>query len=116
MHDNKIGCLPVLEGRKLYGIFTETDALEFMINIFGLKEKGTRLAIAVDDRPGSLLGIVEVIHKYKVNIISFILTPGMIAGQGLAVIRIPKGEHKELIRDLEKSGYPVLSRGHWPSS
>jgi CBS domain-containing protein len=24
MHDNKIGCLPVLEGDKLYGVFTET--------------------------------------------------------------------------------------------
>ena len=40
MHDNKIGCLPVLEGGKLYGLFTETDALDHLVDIFGLKQKG----------------------------------------------------------------------------
>ena len=56
MHDHKIGCLPVLEGEKLYGIFTETDAFDHLVDIFGLKEKGTRLTIALEDRPGTLLG------------------------------------------------------------
>src|SRR4030042_1659260 len=36
MHDNKIGCLPVLEQGKLYGIFTETDDLDHLVDIFGL--------------------------------------------------------------------------------
>ncbi len=115
MHDNKIGCLPVLEGKKLYGIFTETDAMEVMINIFGLREKGTRLTVAVDNRPGSLFGILGIINKHQVNVISFILAPDMIDGKGLAVIRIQKGEHKNLIKDLEGAGFPVLSKDHWPS-
>jgi acetoin utilization protein AcuB len=38
MHDNKIGCLPVLEGGKLYGIFTESDALDHLVDIFGSKQ------------------------------------------------------------------------------
>ena len=37
MHDNKIGCLPVLERDKLYGIFTETDALDHLVDVFGSK-------------------------------------------------------------------------------
>src|SRR3989304_194887 len=32
MHDHKIGCLPVGEGEKLYGIFTETDALAHLVD------------------------------------------------------------------------------------
>jgi len=40
MHDHKIGCLPVVEQGKLYGIFTETDALDHLVDIFGLKQKG----------------------------------------------------------------------------
>ena len=39
MHDHKIGCLPVLEGEKLYGIFTETDALDHLVDIFGSKRR-----------------------------------------------------------------------------
>src|SRR4030066_743187 len=42
MHDNKIGCLPVGEGGKVYGIFTEKEALDHLVDIFGLKQKGTR--------------------------------------------------------------------------
>src|SRR4030043_983403 len=60
MHDNKIGCLPVVEGGKLYGIFTETDALDHLGDIFGVKQKGTRLTIALEDKHGSLLGILEI--------------------------------------------------------
>jgi len=39
MHDNQIGALPVLDGKKLYGMFTETDALELLVNIFGYKRR-----------------------------------------------------------------------------
>src|SRR4030042_1151161 len=31
MHDHKIGCLPVIEKNRLYGIFTEADALDHMV-------------------------------------------------------------------------------------
>ena len=37
MSNHKIGCVPVLEGEKLYGIFTETDALNHFVDIFGLE-------------------------------------------------------------------------------
>src|SRR4030043_1766678 len=66
MQDHKIGCLPVLEGEKLYGIFTETDALAHLVDIFGLKEKGTRLTIALEDKPGTMLGALKVIADHKV--------------------------------------------------
>ena len=35
MHDNKIGCLPVVEDGVLYGIFTETDALSLLVDFLG---------------------------------------------------------------------------------
>ena len=72
MHDHKIGCLPILEGDKLYGIFTETDALNHLVDIFGLKEKGTRLSVALEDKPGAMLGILEIIKKHNVNVISIV--------------------------------------------
>ena len=35
MHDNKVGCLPVVENGKLFGIFTETDALSLLVDFLG---------------------------------------------------------------------------------
>ncbi len=115
MHDNKIGCLPVLEKEKLYGIFTETDALGHMVDIFGLEQKGTRLSLALEDKPGAMLGILEVFKKHNINIISIVTPSFMVEGKRIAAIRIKTEDYKDVVKDLEKAGYDVLSIGKWPS-
>jgi len=115
MHDHKIGCLPVLEGEKLYGIFTETDALAHMVEIFGLKEKGTRISIALEDKPGSMLAALEIFKKYNVNIISIVTASFMVEGRRISAIRIRTEDFENIVKELEGAGYPVLSIGKWPS-
>ena len=115
MHDHKIGCLPVVEGEKLYGIFTETDALDHLVDIFGLKQKGTRITLALEDKPGTMLGILEIFKKNNVNIISIVTPSFMVEGKRIAAIRIKTEEYKDLVADLEKAGFDVLSIGKWPS-
>jgi acetoin utilization protein AcuB len=115
MHDNKIGCLPVLEGEKLYGIFTETDALDHLVDVFGFKQKGTRLTVALEDKPGTLLGILEVFKKHNVNVISIVSPSFMVEGKRISAIRIQTGDYEPIVKDLEKAGYEVLSIGKWPS-
>jgi acetoin utilization protein AcuB len=115
MQDHKIGCLPVLEEGKLYGIFTETDALDHLVDIFGLKQKGTRLSLALEDKPGTMLGILEVFKKYNINIISVVTPSFMVEGKRLCAIRIKTEDYTDVVKDLEKAGYDVLSIGKWPS-
>lgn len=115
MHDHKIGCLPVLEGEKLYGIFTETDALAHLVDIFGYKQKGTRMTVALEDKPGAMLGILEVMKKHNANIISVITPSFMVDGKRIAAIRIKTEDYENIVKDLEKAGYEVLSIGKWPS-
>jgi len=115
MHDNKVGCLPVIEGGKLYGIFTETDALDHLVDIFGFKQKGTRLTLALEDKPGTMLGILEIFKKHNVNIISIVTPSFIVEGKRIAAIRIRTEEYKNLVTDLEKANYDVLSIGKWPS-
>src|SRR3990172_11046429 len=115
MHDHKIGCLPVLEGEKLYGIFTETDALAHLVDVFGVKEKGTRLTVALDDKPGSMLQVLEVMKSRGVNIISIVTPSFMVGGKRIAALRIRTEDYKEIIKDLEGKGVDVLSIGKWPS-
>ena len=115
MQDHKIGCLPVLEGEKLYGIFTETDALAHLVDIFGLKQKGTRLTILLEDKPGSMFGILEIFKKHNVSVISFVSPSFLVEGKRIAAIRIKAEEYKDIVKNLEDAGYPVLSIGKWPS-
>jgi len=115
MHDNKIGCLPVVEGGRLYGIFTETDALDHLVDIFGFKQKGTRLTVALEDKPGSLLGILEVFKKHNLSVISIVTPSFLVEGKRITAIRIRTEEYKDVVADLEKAGYDVLSIGKWPS-
>lgn len=115
MQEHKIGCLPVLEGDELYGIFTETDALAHLVDIFGLKEKGTRLTIALEDKPGTMLEALEVIKKNNVNIISIVTPSFMVEGKRIAALRIRTEDYKGIVGELEKKGFAVLSIGKWPS-
>ena len=115
MRDHKIGCLPVLERDKLYGIFTETDALGHLMDVFGFKEKGTRLTIALEDKPGTMFGVFEIFKEHDVNVISMVSPSFMVEGKRVAAIRIRTEEYQPIVKDLEKAGYTVLSIGKWPS-
>jgi acetoin utilization protein AcuB len=115
MHDKKIGCLPILEGDKLYGIFTETDALYHLVDIFGMKEKGTRLTVALEDKPGTMLGILEIFKKYNVNVISIVSPSYKVEGERIVAIRIATESYRDIVKDLEKADYQVLSIGKWSS-
>jgi acetoin utilization protein AcuB len=115
MHDHKIGCLPVLEGGKLYGIFTETDALDHLVDVFGFKQKGTRLTVALEDKPGTMLGVFEIFKKHNVNVTSMVTPSFMVEGKRIAAIRIRTEKYEPIVKDLEKAGYTVLSIGKWPS-
>jgi acetoin utilization protein AcuB len=113
MYEHKIGCLPVVEGEKLYGIFTETDAMDHFVEIFGLKQRGTRLTVAIEDKPGAMVGILEIIKKHNVSVISIVSPSFMVEGKRIVAVRIKTEEYVPIVKDLEKEGYPVLSVGEW---
>jgi len=115
MHDNKIGCLPVLEGEKIFGIVTETDVLALLVDIFGYQQKGSRLTIALEDKPGSMLGVLEIFKKHNANVISIVSPSYMVEGKRIAAIRIKVDDPKQVVKALEDAGYPVVSVGKWPS-
>ncbi len=115
MSVHKIGCLPVLEDEKLYGIFTETDALNHLVDIFGLEQKGTRLTVVFEDKPDAMIGVLEAFKRHEVNLISIVLPSFMVEEKRIAAIRIRTGEYEPIVKDLEKADYAVLSIGKWPS-
>jgi acetoin utilization protein AcuB len=116
MHDYKIGCLPVLEGRELIGIVTETDVLETFVDVMGLKVEGTRLTLALQDEPGKVHDVLEVIKKYNINLISIYTSSHKVEGKRIVVIRIGTQEYENVVNDIERLGYKVLAVDKWPST
>jgi len=115
LHDYEIRCLPVLEEGRLYGIFTDRDALSHLVDLFGLKQKGTRITLALEDKPGAMFGVLKVTTDHKINVISVVSPSFSVEGKRIAAIRIDTENYEAIVRDLEKAGYPVLSVGKWPS-
>ncbi len=113
MQENKIGCLPILKGDRLNGIFTETDALDFLADVYGFKKKGTRLTIALADEPGRMLEVFEIFKRHDANVVSVASPSFKVEGKRVAAIRIRTEKYEPIVKDLEKAGYEVLSIGKW---
>lgn len=112
LYEHKIGCLPVLDGKELVGILTETDLLRAFVELFGGGEPSTRIEVRMPNRPGELSRVIRLIGiDFKINI-NGLVTP-RIPGkkETVAVIHLETQRPEELIEALEKMGYEV----GWPS-
>jgi acetoin utilization protein AcuB len=94
MYDNYIGSLPVIESNKLVGIISDRDIFRVLVDITGVRHGGHRIAVTVEDRPGSVREVADIIRKYGFSLQS-ILTSYEKADKGFrnVVIRC-RGEGK----------------------
>ena len=103
MHEQKIGCLPVVDDSgALVGLITETDLLAVMVEILGYKEKGTRIAFEVPDTPTACQELVHVLRDFRLDFRSIVSTAlHSRPGHRDFVIRV-KGEQADaLARELK---------------
>ena len=108
LHDNKIGCLPVVEDGNLVGIITENDVMEILIEVLGMKEKGSRLEVVVDDKPGALADITRIIKESNVNITSVVTDISDEPGKRVVVFKLKTFYFEPIKKALEAAGFPVL--------
>jgi acetoin utilization protein AcuB len=107
LHDNKIGCLPVVEDGNLVGILTENDVMDILIEVMGMKEKGSRLEILVEDKPGALADVTRLIKEHNVNIISVVTDVADEPGKRLVVFKLKTFYFEPIKKALEGAGFPV---------
>ena len=116
MREMKIGCLPVVEGGELVGILTSSDVMAALVYLVGANEPGSRMEIALPDRPGSLAGAAGVFGMCGINIVSVAMgatrepTEEGAPRERLVVFRVDTIDTAEVVGYLEEAGYPVL----WP--
>lgn len=99
--EHRIGCLPVIEEKKLVGIISDMDIYKAIVSITGAKKGGYRVTFILDDRPGTIREAADVIRKHGFGIESILSKQSDIAGKRNVVIRSRgNGNGEEMIKDV----------------
>jgi acetoin utilization protein AcuB len=76
MVDAKIGGMPVTRSGKVIGMITETDLFKVFMEMMGAREKGIRVSVLTEDKPGQIAKVSRLISDAGGNFLGF----GSIAG------------------------------------
>lgn len=103
MLDDNIGCLPVLEGGELIGIISDRDIYRALVDITGIRHGGSRICLVIEDRPGSIREVGDIIRKNGYRLQSILTSyEGIKEGYREVVIRTAgSGNFKGLKEELE---------------
>ncbi|WP_147819599.1 CBS and ACT domain-containing protein [Salidesulfovibrio onnuriiensis] len=64
--NNKVGGLPVVDGKKLIGIITQADVMRFMCSATGAIRGGTQFAFRLEAKPGPLAALLNDLRDKSV--------------------------------------------------
>jgi acetoin utilization protein AcuB len=65
LYDHHISGAPVLDGEgRMVGLVTQDDLFKALMSLTGVKRRGIHLAFEVEDRPGSIKELADIIRSY----------------------------------------------------
>jgi acetoin utilization protein AcuB len=71
MVDNKVGGLPVMRGKEIAGVITESDLFKILLELMGARESGVRATAIVPEKLGELDELTHAIAEAGGSFISF---------------------------------------------
>lgn len=110
--DNGIGCLPVLDGRRLVGIISDKDIYHALVDITGIRHGGHRVCVTIADRSGTIRDLADIIRTHGFRLQGILTSyEGVKDGFRRVVIRTRgKGDFSGLKKDLETAYRDVQIR------
>ena len=71
--ENKLSGAPVIDDNgRVVGIITQTDIFRVMVALSGVREKGIQAGFLLEDRPGSIKEVADIIRKYNCRVVSIL--------------------------------------------
>lgn len=108
MLEHKVTGIPVVtEKGQLVGIISQGDVFRVLIYITGIYQGGIQFAFNLEDRPGSIKEVADVIREWQGRIVS-IMSMSETADEGyrhvfIRIKRIPEDELQEMIQKLDRN-------------
>lgn len=109
LYERKIGCIPIVEQKRVVGLVTETDMLYTLVQLTGADQPSSVIEVQVENKTGTLARVAHMISEENVNITSVLIYPNDRFKR--LVIRVQTMEPTAIIKKLEENGYSVS----WPS-
>lgn len=100
---NKISGAPVADEKgQIVGAITKADLFRVLISLTGVGKKGIQFAFQIEDRPGSIKDLADVIRKYGGRMVSILSSyENVPEGYRKVFIRM-YGVEREKLRELEE--------------
>lgn len=99
---HKISGMPVVDNDEIVGIITRDDLFKVLISLSGLGKKGVQFAFQIEDRPGSIKELTDIIRHYGARIAS-ILSSYERVRPGFRVVYIRAYDvHRETLHQLQE--------------
>jgi acetoin utilization protein AcuB len=108
MAEHKFGCLPVVQGKQLVGIITETDLFNIFTEQLGARSTGVRLTLQIPDVKGSLAKLADRIADLDGNIVRLTTLPGREKGLAITTVKVEGVGQEALVEGLGAIDAQVL--------
>lgn len=108
MLEHRISGLPVVNDKgKVVGVITQGDIFKVLVSLTGIYRGGIQFGFNLEDRPGSIKEVGDLIRKHGGRMVS-ILTSYDMCDEGcrhvyIRIKEIPEDKLKALIDDLDKN-------------
>jgi len=104
MADNHFSGLPVLRGKELVGMITETGLFRVFLELLGARCAGIRVTVSLLDRPGELANLTKAIQQLGGNIIALGTFMGDSPSTSVVTCKVEGVE----LEDLKKALTPLV--------
>jgi acetoin utilization protein AcuB len=100
MADRGIGGLPIMRGKSLVGVITESDLFRVFIELFGARQKGVRVSVTMPNEKGALAKITSAVSHAGGNIIALGTFLGDDPSSGRCTLKVDGLSRSELVAVL----------------
>ena len=108
MAEHKIGCLPVVRGKRLVGIITETDLFNIFTEQLGARRSGVRLTLLIRDVKGELSRLAGRIAELGGNIVRLTTLPAQDSDHQIVTVKVEDTSQQDLVAGLSDLAVEIL--------
>lgn len=109
MHDSDVSGLPVIKNGRLVGLINRRIMLEVFIEEMGLQVASSRITLELDDTPGQILSVAQIVRDCGLNIVSIATFFHGPTDKRLVVFRVKTNEPGPVEEALRAAGYTIVT-------
>jgi len=108
IYKHKIGGMPVVKGKQLVGIITESDILRAFIDMMGILTASSRIDVEIGTEPSELQKAMRIINENGGDIVNVGMTAQK-AAKRVYYFRLSACKTKIIKEALENQGFQVMA-------